>query len=107
MGCHIFCFFPRNSRPRHGRPPPPRGAAFLSGAGWALPLLLPVGFFFRDFLSAPARDDGGGVFGPLFFYDVARLARRGRGTLLHCGYALLLLGMLCGAWRSHFPEVSL
>jgi ABC-type transport system involved in multi-copper enzyme maturation permease subunit len=80
--------------------------ALLSGAGWALPLLLPLAFFVRDFVSAPSRD-GGGVFGPLFFYDVVRLARRGRSTLLRCGYALLLLGMLCAAWRSHFPDVSL
>lgn len=40
--------------------------------------------------------------GPLFFYDLVRLARRGRSTLLRCVYALTLLGALCFAYAEHF-----
>ena len=32
--------------------------------------------------------------GPLFFLELVRLARRGRGILLRCGYGLLLLAAL-------------
>jgi ABC-type transport system involved in multi-copper enzyme maturation permease subunit len=41
--------------------------------------------------------------GPLFFYDVVRLARRGRSTLLRCTYALLLLMGLYVVFTQHFP----
>lgn len=40
--------------------------------------------------------------GPLFFYDLVRLARRGRSTLLRCIYGLTLLGALCFAYTAHF-----
>lgn len=41
--------------------------------------------------------------GPLFFYDLVRLARRGRSILLRCFYALSLLGALCLAYTDRFP----
>jgi ABC-type transport system involved in multi-copper enzyme maturation permease subunit len=40
--------------------------------------------------------------GPLFFYDLVRLARRGRSILLRCIYALTLLAALCFAYANHF-----
>jgi hypothetical protein len=40
--------------------------------------------------------------GPLFFYDLLRLARRGRSTLLRCTYALTLLGAHCLAYSERF-----
>jgi ABC-type transport system involved in multi-copper enzyme maturation permease subunit len=43
------------------------------------------------------------VVGPLFFYDVVRMARRGRSTLLRCVYALALFGNLYLAYHTHFP----
>ena len=84
-------------------------AAWVAGlvwhAPWAPAAILPFVIFY-GLASAPLGGEGRGP-GSLFFYDAVRLARRGRGTLLRCGYALVLLGMLCGAWRSHFPEVPL
>lgn len=43
------------------------------------------------------------LIGPLFFYDLVRLARRGRSTLLRCVYALALLAALCFSYYLHFP----
>lgn len=43
------------------------------------------------------------VVGPLFFYDLVRLARRGRSTLLRCVYALALFGNLFIAYHNRFP----
>jgi ABC-type transport system involved in multi-copper enzyme maturation permease subunit len=40
--------------------------------------------------------------GPLFFYDLVRLARRGRSIFLRCAYALTLLGALCVAYVDRF-----
>jgi ABC-type transport system involved in multi-copper enzyme maturation permease subunit len=40
--------------------------------------------------------------GPLFYYDVIRLARRGRTSLLRCAYALLLLVGLGLAYADRF-----
>src|SRR5262249_27585268 len=41
--------------------------------------------------------------GPMFFYDLMRLARRGRSTLLRCAYALLLLAVLYLIYWNRFP----
>jgi ABC-type transport system involved in multi-copper enzyme maturation permease subunit len=49
------------------------------------------------------RHGPGDLIGPLFFYDLIRLARRGRSTLLRCVYALLLLGALCLVYVEVFP----
>src|SRR5262249_54324928 len=49
------------------------------------------------------RQRGAELAGPIFFYDLMRLARRGRSTLLRCAYALLLLiGLYCVYWN-RFP----
>jgi ABC-type transport system involved in multi-copper enzyme maturation permease subunit len=45
--------------------------------------------------------------GPLFFYELLRLARRGRSTLLRCLYALALLGVLYFVYAHHFPHAPL
>jgi ABC-type transport system involved in multi-copper enzyme maturation permease subunit len=45
--------------------------------------------------------------GPLFFYDLVRLARRGRTFILRCVYALLLLIALRIAYGSRFPHHDL
>jgi ABC-type transport system involved in multi-copper enzyme maturation permease subunit len=45
--------------------------------------------------------------GPLFYYDLMRLARRGRSILLRCTYALALLTGLFIAYYSRFPDVDL
>jgi ABC-type transport system involved in multi-copper enzyme maturation permease subunit len=79
--------------------------AWVWGAPWATMPVIPLVLFYS--LTSGTAGDEGPLPGPLFFYDAVRLARRGRTTLLRCGYALVLLGMLCGAWRSHFPEVPL
>jgi ABC-type transport system involved in multi-copper enzyme maturation permease subunit len=47
------------------------------------------------------------VVGPLFFYDVVRLARRGRSTLLRCVYALALFGNLYVTYHQRFPRHDL
>jgi ABC-type transport system involved in multi-copper enzyme maturation permease subunit len=44
------------------------------------------------------------VVGPLFFYDVVRLARRGRSTLLRVVFALCLLAGLCIVYDARFPQ---
>jgi ABC-type transport system involved in multi-copper enzyme maturation permease subunit len=41
--------------------------------------------------------------GPLFYYDLMRLARRGRSILLRCTYALAILAALFYAYHSRFP----
>jgi ABC-type transport system involved in multi-copper enzyme maturation permease subunit len=45
--------------------------------------------------------------GPLYYYDLMRLARRGRSILLRCTYALALLAGLFVAYYSRFPTVDL
>jgi ABC-type transport system involved in multi-copper enzyme maturation permease subunit len=45
--------------------------------------------------------------GPLFYYELVRLARKGRSTLLRCAYALALLGALYFAYRARFSEHDL
>jgi ABC-type transport system involved in multi-copper enzyme maturation permease subunit len=47
------------------------------------------------------------VVGPLFFYDLMRLARRGRSTLLRVTYALVLFGALLIAYTNRFPGHNL
>jgi ABC-type transport system involved in multi-copper enzyme maturation permease subunit len=42
--------------------------------------------------------------GPLFYYELVRLARRGRSTLLRCAYASALLVALYFAYRERFPS---
>jgi ABC-type transport system involved in multi-copper enzyme maturation permease subunit len=42
--------------------------------------------------------------GPLFYYELVRLARRGRSTVLRCAYALALLAALYFAYRAQFPH---
>jgi ABC-type transport system involved in multi-copper enzyme maturation permease subunit len=49
------------------------------------------------------RKRGAEAVGPMFFYDLMRLARRGRSTLLRCTYALLLLGCLYLIYMNRFP----
>jgi ABC-type transport system involved in multi-copper enzyme maturation permease subunit len=64
-------------------------AAGLAGAAWVL------------------RQQGQALAGPLFFYDLLRLARRGRSTLLRGAYALLLFGGLYLVYQHHFPHEPL
>jgi ABC-type transport system involved in multi-copper enzyme maturation permease subunit len=45
--------------------------------------------------------------GPLFYYELVRLARKGRSTLLRCAYALALLVALFLAYRARFPGQDL
>ena len=45
-----------------------------------------------------------GFVGPLFFFDLVRLARRGHTNVLRCVYALALLGLLCFLMVDSFPQ---
>jgi ABC-type transport system involved in multi-copper enzyme maturation permease subunit len=45
--------------------------------------------------------------GPLFLYDVVRLARRGRSFYLRCVYALILYSTLRFAYADRFPHHNL
>jgi ABC-type transport system involved in multi-copper enzyme maturation permease subunit len=45
--------------------------------------------------------------GPLFYYELVRLARKGRSTVLRCAYALTLLAALFLAYNARFPEYDL
>jgi ABC-type transport system involved in multi-copper enzyme maturation permease subunit len=45
--------------------------------------------------------------GPLFYYELVRLARRGRSNLLRCAYALALFVALFLAYRLRFPRQDL
>ncbi len=42
--------------------------------------------------------------GPLFYYELVRLARRGRGIVLRCAYAAALLAALYLAYGAQFPR---
>ncbi len=42
------------------------------------------------------------LFGPVLFYDLLRLARRGRYILLRCLYVILLLALVWWVHQSHF-----
>jgi ABC-type transport system involved in multi-copper enzyme maturation permease subunit len=83
------------------------GAAIVGGEpSWLLLALVAV-LRACHALTVPPRRAGEGLLGPLFFYDVVRLARRGRSTLLRCAYALALLGALCLAYHLRFPDAPL
>jgi ABC-type transport system involved in multi-copper enzyme maturation permease subunit len=45
--------------------------------------------------------------GPLFYFELVRLARQGRNTLLRCAYAAVLLVDLYLAYRTRFPQHDL
>jgi ABC-type transport system involved in multi-copper enzyme maturation permease subunit len=45
--------------------------------------------------------------GPLFYYELVRLARKGRSTLLRCAYALAVLLALFLAYRARIPHHDL
>jgi ABC-type transport system involved in multi-copper enzyme maturation permease subunit len=45
--------------------------------------------------------------GPLFYYELVRLARKGRSTFLRCAYAAALLVALFLTYRARFPEHDL
>ncbi len=45
--------------------------------------------------------------GPLFYYDLVRLARRGSSVLLRCAYALAVFVNLYLAYRARFPQDEL
>jgi ABC-type transport system involved in multi-copper enzyme maturation permease subunit len=45
--------------------------------------------------------------GPLFYYELVRLARKGRSTVLRCAYALAGLVALYFAYHSRFPSHDL
>jgi ABC-type transport system involved in multi-copper enzyme maturation permease subunit len=66
------------------------GAALL--VGWALWLAASVVLLRRGWLQ---------LFGPVLFYDLISLARRGRYVLLRCGYALALLFTLYNVYGSY------
>jgi ABC-type transport system involved in multi-copper enzyme maturation permease subunit len=46
------------------------------------------------------------MFGPLFHYELVRLARRGRSTVLRCAYALAVFVALGVAYYQRFPGHS-
>lgn len=98
---------------------PPRGRALawaVSGVGWFVALL--VAWRLQASWPVPTTlvllplavgtvivwaRGGPQLLGPLFVYDLARLARRGRTTMLRCLYALLLLGLLALLAGDRFP----
>src|SRR5581483_10015346 len=47
------------------------------------------------------------LFGPLLWYDLARLARRARTRQLRCLYGLGILAWLCIAFHRRFPNETL
>jgi ABC-type transport system involved in multi-copper enzyme maturation permease subunit len=47
------------------------------------------------------------MFGPLFYYELVRLARNGRTTVLRCAYALAVFAALGVVYLIHFPGHSL
>src|SRR5262249_3996716 len=49
------------------------------------------------------RRRGAEAAGPMFFYDLLRLSRRGRSTLLRCSYAVFLLAGLYLVYWNRFP----
>jgi ABC-type transport system involved in multi-copper enzyme maturation permease subunit len=44
--------------------------------------------------------------GPLFYYELVRLARKGRSTVLRCAYALVVFGALGVVYQNCFPDYS-
>jgi ABC-type transport system involved in multi-copper enzyme maturation permease subunit len=68
-------------------------------AMWGL-LVVMLGTFFFLWPRRPVRPH----IGPLFFYDLVRLARRGRSTLLRATYTLALFGALWLVYAERFPQ---
>jgi ABC-type transport system involved in multi-copper enzyme maturation permease subunit len=66
-------------------------------------LALPIALFGLLLTAWAIRKRGAEAVGPMFFYDLMRLARRGRSTLLRCLYAALLLGGLYLIYSNRFP----
>src|SRR5207248_1180335 len=98
--------------PFRGRPPTrvlvALGLIVVLLAAWRLrfspSVLLSLSAFGFAFALWALRAGGGLRFvGPLFFYDLARLARRGRATVLRCAYAGVLLAWLCVMVTDRFP----
>jgi ABC-type transport system involved in multi-copper enzyme maturation permease subunit len=79
-------------------------AALLSLAPLQLALLAPV---LGALLVWALRRGGRSVVGPLFFYDVVRLARRGRGPALRFVYGGALLAGLAFVYASEFSTSDL
>jgi ABC-type Na+ efflux pump permease subunit len=47
------------------------------------------------------------MFGPLYHYELVRLARKGHGTVMRCAYALVILTGLLFTYSAHFPGHNL
>jgi ABC-type transport system involved in multi-copper enzyme maturation permease subunit len=79
-------------------------AALVAALLRASPAVVIATAMFGVLLSAWAvRRRGAEAAGPMFFYDLVRLARRGRSTSLRCLYALLLLAGLYFVYWNRFP----
>src|SRR5262245_37960183 len=74
--------------------------AVVFGAAWQVVLLLTL--LEVLLLSRAVRRSGIPLVGPLFLFDLVRLARRGRTVPLRCAYGLLLLAGLCLAFSGQF-----
>src|SRR5262245_57673738 len=79
--------------------------AVLLGAGW--PLVLTLTLVEALLLGRAVRRSGVPLVGPLFLFDLVRLARRGRTVPLRCAYGLLLLVGLCLAFSGQFGGANL
>jgi ABC-type transport system involved in multi-copper enzyme maturation permease subunit len=77
-------------------------AAILNGPVWPFLIALPV--IALVLVVRVLTHSKVYVVGPLFFYDVIRLARRGRSTLLRVTFALVLFGGLCFIYNERFPQ---
>lgn len=71
------------------------------------PALLALAFAAAGLLLRALRRRGTSLVGPLFFYDVLRLARRGRGTALRALYGVALLVALAVVYAQRFPQHDL
>src|SRR5262249_19214497 len=82
--------------------------ALVAILGWVAgaPALAVAALFLTALLPAawPLGRAAARLVGPLYFYELVRLARRGRSTLLRCAYALLLLAGLYSVYVTEFPE---
>jgi ABC-type transport system involved in multi-copper enzyme maturation permease subunit len=47
------------------------------------------------------------MFGPLYYYELVRLARKGHSVAVRCGYALVLFATLFFVYRDYFPHYDL
>jgi ABC-type transport system involved in multi-copper enzyme maturation permease subunit len=78
-------------------------AVLLVVRGLLLPLAVGLAWALAALLLWIVRRRIGSLVGPLFFYDVVRLARRGRGTALRFVYGLALLVALGVIYAQRFP----